>query len=569
MMAEPFYVRINGNKDVPAVNTGQKDYQERVQYAAPNVTLSAGDKLTCYDAGSGAAWNIGVIDPYGAYANFSTGSEALQCNVAGTYNVYIKMKMNDDMWYIEASDGETPEPVVPEDYEIAVPEQSEDIMLQGFYWDSHYDKGFGDTRWTTLTGQATEIASYFTLVWLPPSSESNGGLGYIAKCYSNQNSSMGSNTELQSLISTMHSKGVRVIADIVINHCGNRGSWCDFNTMDFGSYGTFYPQSTWITKDDEAQGKCNLGANADDGQHEANYGAARDWDHKNEEVQAMCKAYTQWMKNVIHYDGFRYDYCGGFHVSHINDYNSAAKPYFSVMEYWYGDAATLKTRIDQAGKNTLTFDFSQKYNTFRDGIYLKSYTKCLKAGLRGKGYSRYAVTFIDNHDTFARGESEDVAGKKDGSSVDDKSLMMRCNAYLLAMPGVPCVFWPHWVKYKAEIKKMIDARRAAGIHSESKVTEEAKSGYYRATVYGTRGQLKLMLGTAAADEQPAGYTEVIKGTDYALYFSDQPETEGVEQTDAAQPAPDRTQPMYNVTGQRVRADYRGVIIQNGHKYINQ
>jgi hypothetical protein len=125
------------------------------------------------------------------------------------------------------------------------------------------------------------------------------------------------------------------------------------------------------------------------------------------------------------------------------------------------------------------------------------------------------------------------------------------------------------VKYKAEIKKMIDARRAVGIHSESKVTEEAKSGYYRATVYGTRGQLKLMLGTAAADEQPAGYTEVIKGTDYALYFSDQPETEGVEQTDAAQPAPDRTQPMYNVTGQRVRADYRGVIIQNGHKYINQ
>ena len=34
------------------------------------------------------------------------------------------------------------------------------------------------------------------------------------------------------------------------------------------------------------------------------------------------------------YDGFRYDYCKGFHNSHINDYNSAAKTYFSVMEYW-------------------------------------------------------------------------------------------------------------------------------------------------------------------------------------------------------------------------------------------
>ena len=526
MMAEPFYVRINGTRDVAAVNTGAQDFQGRVQYAAMNVSLAAGDKLTCYDKGSGAAWNIGVIDPYGAYANFQTGSDALTCKTAGTYNIYIKMKMNDDMWYIESSNGDTPEPVVPEDYDIAVPEQCEDIMLQGFYWDSQNDKGYGDTRWTTLTGKAAEIAAHFSLIWLPPSAESNGGLGYIVKCYSNQNSSLGNSSELTALINAMHANGVRVIADIVINHCGNKGSWCDFNTMNFGSYGTFYPQSTWITSNDEAQGKCTLGANADDGQHEANYAAARDWDHKNSEVQAMCKAYTQWMKNVMYYDGFRYDYCGGYHVSHVDAYNAAAKPYFSVMEYWYGDAATLKTRIDQAGKNTLTFDFALKYNGLRDGIFKQSYTKCLKAGLRGKGYSRYAVTFIDNHDTFARSESEDVAGKNDGSSINDKSLMMRCNAYILALPGVPCVFYPHWIKYKTEINKMIDARKAAGIHSESTMEETAGSGWYRATVHGKRGNIQLMLGTAAADEQPAGYTLVLKVEDYAMYYNTTPE--GIE-----------------------------------------
>ena len=565
LMAEPFYVRINGSRDVAAVNTGVQDFQGRVQYAAMNVTLAAGDKLTCYDAGQSTAWNIGVIDAYGAYANFTTGSDALRCNVAGTYDIYIKMKMNDDMWYIASSDGETPAPYTPQDYDTAVPSESEDIMLQGFYWDSQNDKGYGDTRWTSLTAQADEIGAYFSLIWLPPSAESNGGLGYIPKCYSNQNSSLGSRSELEALLRALHAKSVKVIADMVINHCGNDNSWCNFKSLDFGTYGQFSPQSSWITSDDE--GNCNSGGNPDDGQHDANYGAARDWDHTLPEVQNMCKAYTRWMKNVMLYDGFRYDYCGGYHTKHINDYNTAAKPYFSVMEFWYGNAATLKMRIDGAGKNTLAFDFSLKYNAFRDGICLKSYTNCLNAGLRGKGYAKYAVTFIDNHDTFARSESEDVAGKKDGSSIDDKSLMMRCNAYLLTLPGVPCVFWPHWVKYKDEIKKLIDARRAAGIHSESTMEETAGSSWYRATVHGKKGHIRLMLGSAASDEAPTGYTQVLKGTDYAVYYivGDDPLTQAVEQV----PALDSTQPMYNSMGQRVNADYKGVIIQNGNKYINQ
>ena len=33
------------------------------------------------------------------------------------------------------------------------------------------------------------------------------------------------------------------------------------------------------------------------------------------------------------------------------------------------------------------------------------------------------------------------------------------------------------------------------------------------------------------------------------------------------PVLDLTQPMYNVLGQSVGADYQGVVIQNGYKYI--
>jgi len=105
MMAEPFAVRVNGTTDYAATNTGQQDYQGRVQYAVQGVALKAGDKLTCYDAGNNVAWNIAKLDEYGAYQSFATGSDALTCNVAGTYNIYIKMKHNDDMWYIEEVNG--------------------------------------------------------------------------------------------------------------------------------------------------------------------------------------------------------------------------------------------------------------------------------------------------------------------------------------------------------------------------------------------------------------------------------------------------------------------------------
>ena len=428
------------------------------------------------------------------------------------------------------------DPVTPSDYATAVPSQCTDVMLQAFYWKSNVNSGYGDTKWQTLTSQASEIGQYFDLIWLPPSGLasgiSQGGLGYIPYQYSNQGCLMGKRAYLETLISTLHNNGVRVLADIVINHIGNSSGNCEgFYHQEFGSFGTFKPTKDWLTNNDE--GGCGSTGNADDGQHDANYSAARDWDHTNKTVQNMFKAYLKWMKAEMKYDGFRYDYVGGYHVSHIHDYNSASSPYFSVIEYWDGNANTLKTRIDQANKNTLAFDFAAKYTAYRDGIYNKNYSNCVGAGLRGKGYSKYAVTFIDNHDTFNRGNGNEPTGAGDGSSINDKSLMMRCNAYLLSMPGVPCVFWPHWVKYKSEIKSMINARKKAGIHSESTVEESSGSGWYMATVHGKYGNVILYLGSKASQSAPAGYTQAIKGTDYAMYYTGNG-GQGIEEVNAVQ-----------------------------------
>lgn len=580
LMAEPYFVRVNGSRDYAASATGQRDFQGRDQYVAGNISLQAGDKLTCFNKGTNAEWNIAVIDQYGAYKNFSTGTDALTCHVAGTYNVYIKMKMNDDMWYIESVGGNNGGDNGGDnnggnqgggtEYSTAVPAECGDVMLQAFYWNSY--KGgqsgdnYGNTKWTTLKGQADEISRYFDLVWLAPSHSANDNNGYLPLRYSIQTSYHGTNTDLKGLIEELHKGNTRVLADIVINHCANKSSWCNFNDLNFSDFGVFSPKSTWITKDDEGASNCSVGNNNDDGQESnRNYGAARDWDHKNVEVQAMCKAYLQWLIKYYGYDGFRYDYCVGYHVSHINDYNAAAKPYFSVMEYWNGDPARLKTRIDDAGKNTLVFDFANKYTALRDGIFFGNYNNCKNAGLRGKGYQRYAVTFVDNHDTFHRSDAQDVANKSDGSSINDVNLILQCNAYILSLPGVPCVFYPHWVRYGDEIKKMITARKAAGVHSESTMEEEAGSGYYRATVHGKKGNIKLMLGSAASDAQPAGYTLACKGAKYAVYYTSMDSE--VEQTELGNTVLNPAEPMYNILGQRVDETYRGIVIQNGKKYL--
>ncbi|MCI7429708.1 MAG: alpha-amylase family glycosyl hydrolase [Bacteroidales bacterium] len=411
-------------------------------------------------------------------------------------------------------------------YTSSVPSQCPDVMLQAFYWDSNVDKGYGDTKWTTLNAQASEIAAYFDLVWLPPSAKSSGGVGYLPKQYSNQTSDWGTRAELEKFIAAMHAGNTKVIADIVINHAGNKSSWCDFFKMDFGEYGVFEPDASWITRDDEVWSDpsatgCTVGAGAsyDDGQDSKtkNYGAARDWDHNNAQVREMCRAYLKWMKNEMHYDGWRYDYCKGFHESHINEYNTASQANFSVMEWWDGNPETLKAAIGRANNNTLTFDFATKYDVFQNAMAHQNY-QIKGKGLLGAGYSKYAVTFIDSHDSFGRKDAADIMGKNDGSSINNKSLILQCNAYILSMPGIPCVFYPHWVKYKEEIKPMIMARKLAGVHSESAVSDEAAGSYYKATITGKTGSIIMYLGSAYNDAAPSGYTLACKDAGYAVYY---------------------------------------------------
>lgn len=405
--------------------------------------------------------------------------------------------------------------------EVGVPSEYEGVMLQAFYWDSYKLTTYSNTKYASLAGFADEIGETFDLVWFPPSGNGSG-VGYYTKCYSNMLSDWGNRIELASVIGTLHKHNCKALADIVINHMQSSSGWAkSFATNTFGSYGTFTITSKHICAGDEAftssssDSRTLAHGNADTG---TNDGGCRDLDHTSSYVQNMCEAYTKWMINEVGFDGFRYDMTRGFSGSYLSQYNLASKPFFSVSEFWMDDVASVKTHLEETSYNTLAFDFplKAKINAWKAG---SAYTNLKNQGLRSQGLSRFAVTFIDNHDTFHRSDNQKGEFIAYNTNLADKRKeILAANAYLLMLPGVPCVFWPHWYTFKSDIKRLIAIRKAVGIHSESAVADEtAAANSYSATVTGHNGKAILRMGSARDTSVPSGYYHSYKGELFDIY----------------------------------------------------
>lgn len=526
--AQSYGVLVNDTCYYPGTYVGEDPYGGGYKQYLAHVPVENGDVVQLYDAVSEAAWAVDLDEA--SEKGFTRDGKKYNVTTSGCFDFYIKLKYEEDKLYIGPGSncGECLDPHGPLPYAGSAPAQCPDVMLQAFYWDSYKDQGYGRTKWIDhINGvnntSATEIGAWFDLVWLPPMSKASGGTGYHPTCYSRLDSDWGTKEKLALLIQYLHAGGAKVVADMVVNHIEGT-TWCTFQKMNFGEYGTFEPTAAWICKTDEMNfddgaGECKGKATgaADDGYgDEANYASARDWDHTQQQVRDMFKAYEKWLRNEIKIDGFRYDYCKGFHNSHINEYNTASEAYFSVMEYWDGNVNTLRDRLQDAGWNTCTFDFATKYDAFNRGIASDNYGALKGAGMLGAGMSRYAVTFLDSHDSFQRDDNE-FCGK--GNSMKYPGKIQQCYAYLLSMPGIPCVFYPHWVKFKDKIKPMINARYKTGVHSESAVNDEAGSGFYKATIIGTNGEIRLLIGpNSGYNTTPSGFTKAVTGENYGVYY---------------------------------------------------
>lgn len=402
------------------------------------------------------------------------------------------------------------------------------VMLQGFSWDS-YDY----SQWTVLEKQADDMKGFIDLVWLPQSGkciETTKVMGYKPYYYFNQNSSFGTEAELRSLIAKFKANGIGAIADVVVNH-RNTDGWYTFPAETYKGV-TYQMLSTDICKNDDGgstaiQAKkdgVSLSNNYDEG---TDFGGCRDIDHKSENVQKIIKAYLKFLKEDMGYTGFRYDMVKGFSGTHVADYNDATGVKFSVGEYWDGNEK-IESWINRTNKKSAAFDFQFRYNV-RDAVNGAASGKVTTSSdwsklnsndnlMHDANYRRYAVTFVENHDTQKRSESE----QNDPLRKDT----IAANAYMLAMPGTPCVFQPHWRAYKQEIKSMIEARKLAGITNMSNYTNKmAQTACFANETTGNKAKLIVVVGNNTKAYTPGtDYAQILEGYHYRYYLSKSAET---------------------------------------------
>lgn len=402
------------------------------------------------------------------------------------------------------------------------------VMLQGFSWDS-YDY----SQWNVLEKQADDMKGFIDLVWLPQSGkciETTQVMGYMPYYYFNQNSSFGTEAELRSLIAKFKANGIGAIADVVVNH-RNTDGWYTFPAETYKGV-TYQMLSTDICKNDDdgktaTQAKkdgVSLSNNYDEG---TDFGGCRDIDHKSENVQKIIKAYLKFLKEDMGYTGFRYDMVKGFSGSHVADYNDATGVKFSVGEYWDGNPSIINW-INSTNKKSAAFDFQFRYNV-RDAVNgaadgkVASFSDWSKLNstnnlMHDANYRQYAVTFVENHDMQYRSASEPLDPLRKDT--------LAANAYMLAMPGTPCIFQPHWRAYKQELKSMIEARKLAGITNMSNYTNKmAQTSCFANETTGDKAKLIVVVGNNTKAYTPgADYTQILEGYHYRYYLSKSAET---------------------------------------------
>ena len=399
----------------------------------------------------------------------------------------------------------------------------DDIMLQAFGWDEGDQpkiKAAGNL-YKFIESKASEWkAAGFDMIWMPPPSRSSGGVGYLPTELHNFNSGHGTESELRAATAALKANGVYAIADVVANHRSGTTKWTDFTNPAWSCAtitSTDEANNGWVdSRGPKPCGSYDTGEDFDGG---------RDLDHTNIETRNGIKTYLTKLKEQG-FEGWRWDMTKGFSASYVGEYNTASTPYFSVGEYWDGNSTTLKNWIDGTGKKSATFDFGQYYamQSGLSGTYSAFGNGSTMAGLAGVfGYSDYAVTFVDNHDTFVK------YGAPEGNNI------MKGYAYILTHPGIPCVFIAHYYggtykkdgqtrvysSYKEQIDPIMAVRKANQIDAWSSIQVATTSGVYAAYIKkrfeDASASVAVKIGSGNWSPEGSNWILSASGTDYAVW----------------------------------------------------
>ncbi|KAG8654056.1 alpha-amylase 3, chloroplastic isoform X2 [Manihot esculenta] len=389
-----------------------------------------------------------------------------------------------------------------------------EILLQGFNWESNKSG-----RWyMELKEKALEISSLgFTVIWLPPPTESVSPEGYMPKDLYNLNSRYGNIDELKDLVRSLHEVGLKILGDAVLNHR------CAHYQNQNGVWNIFGGRLNWddraiVADDPHFQGRGNKSSGD-------SFHAAPNIDHSQEFVRKDLKEWLCWLRDEIGYDGWRLDFVRGFWGGYVKDYIDATEPYFAVGEYWdslsytYGEMdhnqdAHRQRIIDWINA---TNGAAGAFDVTTKGILHSALERCeywrlsdqkgKPPGVVGWWPSR-AVTFIENHDTGStQGHWRFPYGKE-----------MQGYAYILTHPGTPAVFYDHiFSHYQSEIASLISLRNRKKVQCRStvEITKAERDVY--AAIVDEKVAMKIGPGHYEPPSESQRWVLAVEGKDYKVW----------------------------------------------------
>ncbi len=327
------------------------------------------------------------------------------------------------------------------------------VLMQAFYWDCPRLERKEYAWWNFVATKLDALrGAGFTALWLPPASKAAnvGGMsmGYDVYDYYDlgkyaQKGSVptwfGTEGELRGLLRAAHGKGLKVYADLILNH-NNGADAEEFNPITNRRWWTkFTPQSGVFTRD----WTC-FNPSPYQELDNVTFGDMPDLCHINPRVSTGILNHAKWLIEEIGFDGFRYDFVKGFgawivRAIHDRNYMRDGQPVeiFGVGECWAGDDfidSWLDAVNSWAEHRVGAFDFPLRYR-LKDlcDSFGFSLRRLADGGVLVKDRPFEAVTFVDNHD-FAGNDCV----------VNDKMLAY---AYILTHEGYPCVFWQDYFNY--------------------------------------------------------------------------------------------------------------------------
>ncbi len=362
-------------------------------------------------------------------------------------------------------------------------------MIQFFHW---YSEGNAQ-----LFDHAKNSADYLkelgiSAVWFPPAYKGAGGgysVGYDPYDLFDLGefdqkgtipTKYGTKEQYVDACKTLQSKGISVIADIVLNHKAGGDEKEKFHAVkvdpanrqqnisepiEIESYTKFtFPGRGTTYSDFEWNFQCFSGVDYAEGQGEGifqvihdhgdgweemvadelgnyDYLMYNDIEHRNPFVREELNYWGKWYHDQIHFDGVRLDavkhqspdfYKEWLHTLRAN----TGKDIFAVGEYWAPGALDLKQRYLEATEGSMSlFDSSLHHNFHMASKEGEHYDlRTIFDDTLTLANPTLSVTVVDNHDTQPLQELE--------APVEKWFKPLAYALILLRENGYPCVFYP-------------------------------------------------------------------------------------------------------------------------------